>query len=368
MVRSLLHWKVLVNLLLAAAVFTGLVWLTFRWLELHTNHGKEVAVPNVVNMTVHNAIKVLDDSGLEYEVDSFKYDPAFRPYQVLQVFPSSGSHVKNGRTIILKVNPRTWAKVAVPDILDRYKGLAFRQLDLVGLKVGDTLYEPSIQRDAVIRMQYNNSTLKPGTLLPRFSVIDIVIGSGPKRNITMPNLVGLTVAEAKAVIAQNLFEVGLVEHEDGKQDDSDIIYYQDPEGGSIRDQGMQIDLWASKKTPAQMSAKITQLNSIYRVKIDTTAPPPSYYDAPTYPQPSIPANTPSERKIVHRKHSEEPADTPEQIPAEKTQPTEKTKVAVPKVVSPPATTQKKEAKPAETKPKSTVTPQEKPKTKKVIVE
>ena len=86
MLKSLFHWKVLVNLLVAAAVFTGLVWLTFRWLELHTNHGKEIPVPNVMNKSVHDAIKILDDSGLEYEVDSFKYDPKYRPFQVLQIY------------------------------------------------------------------------------------------------------------------------------------------------------------------------------------------------------------------------------------------------------------------------------------------
>ena len=134
MLKSFFHWKVFVNLLLALAIFTGLVWLTFRWLEFHTNHGDEIPVPNVVNMTVQQAIQVLDDQGLEYEVDSFKYDPKFKPFQVLKIFPSPGSHVKDGRTIVLKVNPRTYAPVAVPDILDRYKFLAFRKLELLGLR------------------------------------------------------------------------------------------------------------------------------------------------------------------------------------------------------------------------------------------
>lgn len=346
MIKSLFHWKVLLNILLAAAVFVGLVWLTFRWLEVHTNHGKEIPVPNVMNMSVHNAIKVLDDSGLEYEVDSFKFDPKFRPFQVLQVFPSAGSRVKGGRTIILKVNPRTWAKVSVPDILDRYKGLAFRQLEQVGLKVGDTIYEPNIQRDAVIRMQLNGAVIKPGALLPRFSAIDLVIGSGPKRNVTVPNLVGLTVQEAKAVIAQNLFEVGLVEFEDGGSSESDIVYYQDPEGGAIRDQGMQIDLWASKKTPAQMGGKISQLNAVYRAKIDTSLPPIRYEEVPAYEPPPQVHYTPRE-------------ETP------------KAETPAPKRTAQPKTTPSEQPKTTtETKPKSTEPPktEEKPKVKKVIVE
>lgn len=352
MLKSLFHWKVLVNLLVAAAVFTGLVWLTFRWLEIHTNHGKEIPVPNVMNKTVQQAIKILDDSGLEYEVDSFKYDPKYRPFQVLQIYPSPGSRVKDGRTIILKVNPRTYAQVSVPDILDRYKGLAFRQLEQVGLKVGDTIFEPNIQRDAVIRMIYNGATLKPGALLPRFSTIDLVIGAGPRRNISVPNLVGLTVQQAKAIIAQNLFEVGLVEHEDGGTDESDIVYFQDPPSMDVRDQGMQIDIWASKKTPAELGAKISQLNSIYRVKIDTTIPP-SGSRTPVFQKPQQRVAEPNTEQAV-----------PEQP-----------KVEVPKSETTKPAAEPKQ-KPVETKPKTTTTaskpatpkPEEKPKAKKVIVE
>ena len=285
MLKSLFHWKVLVNLLLALGIFTGLVWLTFRWLEFHTNHGKEIIIPTLVNRSVQDAIKILDETGLEYEVDSLEYNPKYRPFQVLKIYPSSGSHVKDGRIVRLAINPRFWAAVSVPDVLDRYKGLAFRQLEQVGLKIGDTIYEPSIQRDAVIRMQFNGTLLKPGTLIPKFSTIDLIIGAGPKRNISIPNLVGLTVQQAKILVAQNLFEIGLIEHEDGGKDESDIIYYQDPESNSIRDQGMQIDLWSSKKTPAEMVGKINQLNSLYKVKIDTTRPTIRDFQPPIYNEP-----------------------------------------------------------------------------------
>ena len=344
MLKSLFHWKVLVNLLLAAVVFTGLVWLTFRWLELHTNHGKEIPVPNVMNKSVHEAIKILDDSGLEYEVDSFKYDPRYKPFQVLQVYPSPGSRVKDGRTIILKVNPRTYAQVSVPDVLDRYKGLAFRQLEQVGLKVGDTIYEPSIQRDAVLRMIYNGNVLKPGALLPRFSTIDLVIGAGPKRNITVPNLVGLTVQQAKAIISQNLFEVGLVEHDDGSSDESDIVYYQDPAAFDVRDQGMQIDIWVSKKTPAELSGKIAQLNSIYRIKIDTTS---TYVEPPVYREP-VPKPMPK-------------VETYDEVPK-----VEKTKVEKPKAETPKPAAEA--TKKVDLQTKTTVKKEGKPKAKKVIVE
>lgn len=361
MLKSLFHWKVWVNILLAAAVFVGAVWLTFRWLEMHTNHGKEIAVPNVMNKSVHDAIKILDDSGLSYEVDSFKYDPKFKPFQVLQIYPSAGSRVKDGRTIVMKVNPRTYAQVSVPDVLDRYKGLAFRQLEQVGLKIGDTIFEPSIQRDAVLRMMYNGANLKPGALLPRFTTIDLVIGAGPRRNISVPNLVGLTVQEAKLIIAQNLFEIGLVEHEDGGGDESDIVYYQDPAAMDVRDQGMQIDIWASKKTPAEMGGKISQLNSIYRIKMDYSMPENYDNEPPVY---QAPAPRRSETEMM-----ETPRPTAPRV--------ETPNVEVKKQDAPKSTTDQR-PKQVEPKPKTNTTPvtpkttptktEEKPKVKKVIVE
>ncbi|RNA61347.1 PASTA domain-containing protein [Chryseobacterium nematophagum] len=306
MLKSLFNWKVLLNLVFAIVVFVGLVWLTFRWLEYHTRHGQEVPVPNVINKSVHEAVKVLDDAGLEYEVDSFKYDPKYRPFQVLQIYPSPGSRVKDGRAIRLVVNPRNWAPVAIPDVINKYSGLAFQRLDQVGLKVGDTIFEPSIQKEAIIRLLYKGNTIKPGTLIPRFSTIDVVVGSGPMRNISIPNVVGLTVKEARQAIARSLFEVGLVEHEDGSKDESDIIYYQDPAAGDVRDQGMQIDLWASKRTPAELRAKVEELNSIYRMKIDTSLPPIHYEEVPNPSEPKINELTPVTPAAVPKKDNPKP--------------------------------------------------------------
>lgn len=363
MLKSLFNWKVLLNLVIAIGVFAGVVWLTFRWLEHHTNHGQEIPVPNIVNKSIHDAVKILDDTGLEYEVDSANYNPKYRPFQVLQVYPAPGSRVKDGRTVHLTVNPRTWAPIAVPDVINKYSGLAFQRLDQVGLKIGDTIYEPSIQKDALLRILYKGNAVNPGARLPRFSVIDVVVGSGPMRNISIPNVVGLTVKEARAVITKSMFEVGLVEHEDGSTDESDIIYYQDPASGDVRDQGMQIDLWASKKTPAELRAKIEQLNSIYRMKVDTSLPPVRYeevHNEPSYDAPVVPAPVP-------RRETPKPEVPKTETP--KTQTTTSKPAASgtekPKTSTAAAATGHT-AKPAAST--TTQQPVQKPKAKKVVVE
>lgn len=46
---------------------------------------------------------------------------------------------------------------------------------------------------------------------------------------------------------------------------------------------MQIDLWASKRTPAELRSKIDQLNSMYRMKVDTALPPVRYEEVAVDP-------------------------------------------------------------------------------------
>ena len=112
-------------------------------------------------------------------------------------------------------------------------------------------------------------------------IVDAYKNIGEIKLPIIVRLQGTNAEEAKKIIAQALFEVGIVEHEDGGKDDSDIVYYQDPEFGALRDQGMQIDLWASKKTPAELQNKIKQLDEMYRPKIDTALAPIEYREIPT---------------------------------------------------------------------------------------
>ena len=169
------------------------------------------------------------------------------------------------------------------------------------------------------------------------------------RNVTIPNLVGRTVQEARKIIGQALFEVGIVDHEDGGKDESDIIYYQDPEFGSLRDQGMQIDLWASKKTPAELQNKIRQLDEMYRPKIDTTLAPIQYNEVP---QPTI-----EQRPVVPK-----PPVSTSSSTSGTTSTTPK-----PKPVSTQPSNTSTPVKQNTTTPPSTK-PGEKPKPKKVVIE
>jgi serine/threonine-protein kinase len=71
-----------------------------------------------------------------------------------------------------------------------------------------------------------------------------------------------------------------VEHEDGGKDDSDIVYYQDPEFGLCGIRECRLTS-GQVKTPAELQNKIKQLDDMYRPKIDTALAPIEYREMPT---------------------------------------------------------------------------------------
>jgi len=265
MIKSLFSWKVWINVFLSIVfLFLG-IWITFRWLDSHTNHGEEIEIPDITNLHIDKAEQVLKNVGLSYEVDSLSFDPKFKSLQVVKVDPLVGSRVKMGRPIRVYINPKTWAEVEIPDIIENYKHRAFDKLSLVGLKVRDTIYEPSTLKDAVVRILYDGKIVNPGKLIPRSSYVDVVIGIGPIKNILIPNLVGKTLGEAQKIINDSYFDIGISYDEDDKSvsESSLIVFYQNPIAGSVADQGVRIDLWSSKKTQSEMGDKIEKLNEIY---------------------------------------------------------------------------------------------------------
>jgi len=271
MIKSLFNWRVWFNILLSVVfLFVG-IWIAFRWLASHTNHGVEIEIPDITNLSIDRAERVLENVGLSYEIDSLSFDPKFKSLHVLKVDPLPGSRVKGGRPIRVYINPKTWADVEIPDVIENYKYRAFDKLSLVGLKIRDTIYEPSTLKDAVVRLMYKGETVSPGRLVPRLSQIDVVIGTGPMKNISIPNLVGKTLGEAQRIINNSYFGIGLSynEHDKTVSDPSLTVFYQNPVAKSLSEQGVQIDLWSSKKTPTEMHEKIKKLDRIYRRSVNS---------------------------------------------------------------------------------------------------
>jgi len=178
--RKYLTSKVFVAQVLAALVIVAAVaFLFFHWITFITNHGDEITVPNLAKMNPEQVEQKLDELDLDYEIiDTVDYNPNFPKLTVVQQEPTTGSKVKGGRTIYIKLNASTFKMVAIPDLIEKTYRQAVPTLKAVGLQEGTVKYVPYIGKDMVLEMWMNGNKIKPGTKVLKSSKIDLVLGDG----------------------------------------------------------------------------------------------------------------------------------------------------------------------------------------------
>lgn len=264
--KAFTKWQFWVSILLMVVLVYGLYHFTFRvWLDAYTNHNEEIAIPDLSKMKIQEATKHLDELGLLYEIDSVKYDSTKPAFAVLEFFPEAGFKVKEGRRIFIKSNPKTWRPVALPDIVGKSKRLAFTQLKIAGLVVGDTIYEPDIAKDAVLRVLFQGKQIAADAQLPRFAKVDLVLGKGLEYGVSTPALVGMTLDQAESSILANRFEVGRITYQGAVTDSLKLkVFYQYPLQGDNYDQGLPVDLWVSEMEPENLRNLVKDLDRQYR--------------------------------------------------------------------------------------------------------
>ncbi|MGI9526021.1 MAG: PASTA domain-containing protein [Weeksellaceae bacterium] len=262
--KAFISWKLWLAILLGVGLIVGLWFFSFKYLDQYTQHGVEVEVPNISGLTVQEAMKLLEEKNLNYEIDSVKYTEAYPPFTIIDFYPKEGSKVKPGRRVFIKSNPSTWAPVELPKLINKSKRLALTQLNMKGFKLGDTIYVKDAARDAVLAVLFKGDTIKSGTLLPKGATLDLVLGRGLNFDVPVPNLLGLTLNEAKRMIKENYFEIGQVYFLDNRDTLANTVIYQDPPERDIYDEGLPISLWLSDKPRSENKKIIDSLNIVFR--------------------------------------------------------------------------------------------------------
>ncbi|WP_291062408.1 MULTISPECIES: PASTA domain-containing protein [unclassified Empedobacter] len=258
--------QVLLNVAIVIALSFGLYHFIFNvWLDSYTNHNEFVEVPDLSKMNITDATAKLEELGLTYEVDSSRFDPNTKPFAIMDFYPAAESRVKEGRRIFIKSNPKTYRPVELPDLIGKSKRLAFTQLEISGLKIGKIIYEPDLAKDAVLKILYNGKIVKAGEQLPRFATVDLVLGRGMLSGVRMPNLVNLTLTEAKKSIKDNFFEIGQIKFIGASHDTINArVVYQFPFATDTYDQGQPIDIWLSTEPRDKIRTQLKELDVQYK--------------------------------------------------------------------------------------------------------
>ena len=246
-----------------AAVVSLVVILVFLWtLDFFTNHGKAKQVPAVKGKSYEEAVKILEEAGFEAEVQDSVYFDSIPKLQVTKQLPEPGELVKVNRVVYLTVNRMVPPIIEMPNLVGQSQMSAEMILRALGLKLGDTIMKPDFAKGSVLQQLKDGDDIKPGTELRMGSVIDLVIGAGivEEGDIAVPDLVGMTYADAKAMLEQNSILFGAIVMDPGVVDTATaFIYRQNPpqrdeEGRPLRIRpGQLIDVYLSKTAPVKDS-------------------------------------------------------------------------------------------------------------------
>jgi beta-lactam-binding protein with PASTA domain len=188
------------NLIYALIAVVALFMLIYFGLRVYTKHGNAQEVPLLKGLTINEATAILDKAGLEYKTDSV-YQVDAKPGLVIEQDPEATSLVKSGRTVYLTIITRVAPEVTFPDIIEKNYIEASAILRNHSLKIGDTTYINDIARDVVLGVKFAGQPLEAGRSISKGSHITLVLGNGRGANeVDIPNVIGLTLSEAKFAI------------------------------------------------------------------------------------------------------------------------------------------------------------------------
>lgn len=217
-------------------LFSGVVFMSNGSL-----FGKEVVVPNIENMNIKEANKKLTDAGLKMNVLAEQYDDKVDKDDIISQEPSQGQKVKKGREIkvIISKGPELQK---VPNLIGYDQNEAEIMLNNKGLKLGDVdeSYDDRFDEGQVISQDPD-----AGEKLSQGGTVDIVVSKGKEKSrLSMPNLVGKTLDEAKSELKDSKLMVEVTRKE-STQFPADQVISQDPSAETMVEEDSTVNLVVS---------------------------------------------------------------------------------------------------------------------------
>ena len=170
--------RVLINLGIMALVAIAIAWGAMMWLDVWTDHGDVVVVPEVKGLSYPDAADRLQTDKLIVELADSIYDTRTAPGTVLEQNPKKGTKVKPGRVVFVTINAFSPKTVTIPSLNDISLRQARSILEGLGIKNIKERRVVSEFKDLVLDVKYNGVRLAPGARVPVTGTIELEVGEG----------------------------------------------------------------------------------------------------------------------------------------------------------------------------------------------
>jgi beta-lactam-binding protein with PASTA domain len=238
----------IMHLLLAVALIILVSVLYFyAYLPSVTNHGESITVPSVEGLPITKVEEFLASHDLRYEVNDSSYSADYPPLTVLKQYPAAGAKVKENRKIFVSVNRKNPPTVKMPDLIDGSLTNAEAVLRGSELKRGKIKLVRGPFLNVVKEMQIEGNKVVPGVLIPKGTIVDLVVMDGGSNKLPAPNVLGFSFEDAKFNILGSNLNVGDIELLGDTTGKNPVVLKQVPSPQSEIIVGDVIDLWIGEE-------------------------------------------------------------------------------------------------------------------------
>lgn len=233
------------HLTISSIVAIVLLWLAFKSFGIYTHHGDLVDVPDFTGKTVGSLDQFIADKDVRYQIIDSLFNPEEKPGRVIRQDPEPGNKVKSNRTIYLYVTSVLPPQMVMPKLVDRSLRQASAMLESYGLKLGKVKFVSDPCTNCILKQIFAGKEIEPGTAIKKGSTIDLVVGKGnTSEQTTVPNVIGLTLCEAKTKLSAAGVSAGaLIFDQPVKDSCKALVYRHSPVSGNTVNMGSSIDLY-----------------------------------------------------------------------------------------------------------------------------
>ena len=239
--------------------------LAFLWAFLSFGNfwsNSTVDVPNVVGKQLSVATRLLEERHLR--VSSSEVTNSDVPAgQVISQSPEAGESVNEQRMVHLVVSKGA-GDITIPDLQGMSFDQAREKLKALGLSIGKISYESDSSKDDGVVISQG---LQAGGKASKGATVDITINQTKSTTVEIPNVVGMTIKEAKEALGNLGLSISKIS---GSNEDSAVVTAVSPAPGSSVKRDESITLVGQPKDGKKDGANAKQGTT--KGVVDVTVP------------------------------------------------------------------------------------------------
>ncbi len=228
--------------------------------KITTEQVQSIAMISVTGVSEDAALKMLSDAGFTNVKTEHVEDEKTQEGYVFDQSVQEGQTIPVDQEIVLKVSAGA-EEVDVPEVTNYEDAQAVTLLQEAGFEVSHAYdYSDDVEKDKVIKTEPAG-----GTKAAKGSKVIVTVSNGSeKKEVEVPNLGGLTEAQARDSLTSKKLNAGNVTHENSDSVAAGMVISQNPARGTTVTEGDSVDFVISdgpeqkeKKYTASISGTIT---------------------------------------------------------------------------------------------------------------